>query len=163
MSFSYKDLKNDRQWKATSGLSEKDFVSLSDAFEKAYEMIHEVSLEQAAINLKQQFALGSYKDCLFFVLFQLRNGLTQDCLGPVFGMDGSSAGRNFHKYTGVLELALKQQHALPKRQFGSVKEFSTYLKDEKEITIDATEYPIERPVDQRKQKECYSGKKKTHP
>lgn len=163
MSFSYKDLKNDRQWKATCGLRDQDFVQLSDAFGKAYEMIHGVSLEQAAINLQQQFVLDSYKDCLFFVLFQLKNGLTQDCLGPVFGMDGSSAWRNFHKYVLVLELALKQQNALPKRQFGSVKEFATYLKDEKEITLDVTEYPIERPVDQQKQKECYSGKKKTHP
>ena len=163
MSFSYRDLKNDRQWKATCGLSEKDFVSLRDAFRKAYELLHGIGLEEAMGNLVQQFALGTYKDCLFFVLFQLRTGLTQDCLGPVFGMDGSSAGRNFHKYTAVLELALQQQQALPKRQFRSVKEFSTYLKEEKEITIDATEYPVERPVDQQKQKECYSGKKKTHP
>ena len=51
MSFSYKDLKNDRQWKATVGMSEKDFYILCTAFGKAYEMKHELSLEQAATNL----------------------------------------------------------------------------------------------------------------
>ena len=130
---------------------------------EARELMQGVSLQRAADNLVQELALPSYADCLFFVLFQLRNALTQDCLGPVFGMDGSSAWRNFHKYTLVLELALRQQGTLPKRHFGSVKEFTQYLQDEKEITLDVTEYPIERPADKEKQQECYSGKKKTYP
>ena len=163
MSFSYKGLKNDKQWKATVGMSEKDFVILCTAFSKAYEMKHELSLEQAATNLTQEFALSSYEDCLFFVLFQLKNGLTQDCLGPVFGMDGSSAWRNFQKYLPVLELALKQEQALPKRHFKSVQEFVKYLHTEKEITLDVTEYAVQRPADKQKQKQDYSGKKKTYP
>jgi hypothetical protein len=163
MSFSYKDLRNNRQWKATTGMSERDFDLLCNAFEKAYEFKHGLSLEQGAVNLAQEFALSSYKHCLFFVLFQLKNGLTQDCLGPVFNMDGSSAWHNFQKYLQVLELALKQEHALPKRHFKSVGEFVKYLHEEKEITLDVTEYAIERPVDKEKQKQHYSGKKKTYP
>src|SRR5215210_4413025 len=161
MPFSYKDLKNDRQWKATTGVSEKDFTSLCSAFSKAYEMKHEVSLEQGANHLAQELALPSYEDCLFFVLFQLKNGLTQDCLGPVFNMDGSSAWRNFQKYLQVLELALKKEQALPKRQFKSVQEFVRYLHEEKEITLDVTEYGVERPADKQRQKQDYSGKKGT--
>ena len=163
MSFSYKDLKNDRQWKATTGIGEKDFLCLCTAFSKAYEMLHGVSLQQAASNQGEELALPTYKDCLFFVLFQLKNGLTQDCLGPLFGMDGSSAWRNFHKYVQVLELALKQQQALPKRHFASVEEFTKYLRAEKELTVDVSEYSIERPADKQKQKHCYSGKKKAYP
>src|SRR5215210_7219885 len=163
MPFSYKDLKNDRQWKATTGVSEKDFTSLCSAFSKAYEMKHEVSLEQGANNLAQELALPSYEDCLFFVLFQLKNGLTQDCLGPVFNMDGSSAWRNFQKHLPILELALKQEQALPKRHFKSVQEFVKYLHQEKEITLDVTEYAVQRPADKEKQKHYYSGKKKTYP
>ena len=163
MSFSYKDLKNDRQWKATVGMSEKDFYILCTAFGKAYEMKHELSLEQAATNLTQEFALSSYEECLFFVLFQFKNGLTQDCLGPVFNMDGSSAWRNFQKHLPILELALKQEQALPKRHFKSVQEFVKYLHQEKEITLDVTEYAVQRPADKEKQKHYYSGKKKTYP
>lgn len=163
MSFSYKDLNSDRQWKATTGMSEKDFVILSDAFGKAYEMKHGLGLEKAAANLSQEFALPSYEECLFFVLFQLKNGLAQDCLGPVFGMDGPSAWRNFQKYLPVLELALKQEQALPKRHFKSVAELVKYLHEEKEIALDVTEYPIERPAGKVKQQQQYSGKKKTYP
>lgn len=138
-------------------------MTLGEAFARAYEMLHGVSVEQAAKNLSQTFALPTRQDCLFFVLFQLKNGLTQNCLGPIFGMDGSSAWRNFHKYTVVLEVALRQQNALPRRHFTSVEEFTTYLRGEKEVTLDVSEYPIERPRDTERQKENYSGKKKTHP
>lgn len=150
MSFSYKDLKNDRQWKATTGVSEKDFTFLCNAFVKAYEMKHEVSLALATTNLAQEFALSSYEDCLFFVLFQLKNGLTQDCLGPVFNMDGSTAWRNFQKHLQVLELALKQEHALPKRHFQSVGELVKYLHGEKEITLGCNRVCYRTPYGQGK-------------
>lgn len=162
MSYSCKNLRNNQQWKATTGLSEKDFVTLSEAFRNAYELMHGVSLQQAATNLQQEFILSTYQDCLFFVLFQLKNGLTQDCLGPLFGMDGSSAWRNFHKYSLVLQQALRQQNALPKRQFQSVEEFTSYLRGEKEITLDVSEYLMQRPKDREMQQDWYSGKKKTH-
>jgi hypothetical protein len=160
MSISYKDVRNERQWKATTGLSKEDFFSLSTAFKKAYEMLHDVSLRQGVENLKQQVALNSYEDCLYFVLFQLKSGLTNDVLGVVFGLDGSVAWRNFQKYLQVLQLALQLEDALPKRSFGSVEEFQKYLKAEKEITADVTEYRIERPSDKEKQQANYSGKKK---
>jgi Helix-turn-helix of DDE superfamily endonuclease len=162
MSISYKDVSNERQWKATTGLSKEDFVLLRSAFAKAYEMLYEVGLQQGAENLKQEVVLSNYEECLYFVLFQLKNGLTNDCLGVIFGMDGSSAYRNFQKYLLVLELALHQQHALPRRSFCSVEEFQKYLKGEKEITCDVTEYPIQRPANKEKQKGSYSGKKKPY-
>lgn len=67
MSYSYKNLRNNQQWKATTGLSEKDFITRSDAFGKTYELMHGISLAQAAKNLKQEFVLSTYQDCLFFV------------------------------------------------------------------------------------------------
>ena len=162
MSVSYKDVRNERQWKATTGLCKEDFFSLSQAFGKAYERLHEVSLRQGSENLKQEVALSSYEDCLYFVLFQLKSGLTSDVLGVVFGMDGSSAYRNFEKYLRVLELALRLENALPKRSFPNVEEFKKYLKGEKEIIADVTEYRIERPSEKQKQQVSYSGKKKSH-
>lgn len=160
MAVSYKDVRNERQWKASTGLSKEDFFSLCTAFEKAYEMLHGISLMKGAENLNQQLALTKYEDCLYFVLFQLKNGLTGDCLGVLFSMDGSSASRNFRKYLAVLELALRVENALPKRSFQSVEEFKNYLKAEEEVSIDVTEYRAERPADTEKQKKRYSGKKK---
>jgi hypothetical protein len=163
MSVSYRNVRNERQWKATTGLSEVDFLALCKAFEKAYEMLHEVSLQQGAENLRQQLSLNSYEDCLYFVLFQLKTALTWDQLGVLFGMDGSSACRNFQKYLSVLELALRQENALPRRNFQTVLEFKKYLKAEKEIIVDVTEYRTERPADKEKQEQRYSGKKKRIP
>src|SRR5215210_6876036 len=82
MPFSYKDLKNDRQWKATTGVSEKDFTSLCSAFSKAYEMKHEVSLEQGANNLAQELALPSYEDCPFFCFISTQKWFNPGLLRP---------------------------------------------------------------------------------
>lgn len=160
MSVSYKHVRNERQWKATTGLSQENFVSLCTAFKRAYEMLHEISLEYGTDEQKQEIALNTYEDALYFALFQLKNGLTWDCLGVLFSMDGSNACRNFQKYLGVLELALRQEDALPKRSFQSVEEFKKYLKGKEEVIVDVTEYRVERPTGKEKQKDHYSGKKK---
>ena len=49
---------------------------------------------------------------------------------------------------------------MPKRKILTVKEFEGFLKEEKELIFDATEQRIQRPGDNEKQKETYSGKKK---
>jgi|ERR1044071_2313594 hypothetical protein len=160
MSLSYKNVRNERQWKATTGLSQSNFMALCAAFKKAYGLLHEISLEYGTEEQKQDIALKTYKDALYFVLFQLKNGLTWDCLGVLFSMDGSNACRNFQKYLEVLEVTLHQEGALPKRTFKSVEEFKKYLKKEEEVIADVTEYRVERPADKEKQKDHYSGKKK---
>ncbi len=93
------------------------FNSLTLAFGKAYETLHQISLEQGTQNLKQELVMHSYADCLYFPLFQLKTGMTHDCLGVVFNMDSSSARRNFQKYLAVLELSLNQQQAMPPPPF----------------------------------------------
>ena len=162
MGVNYKEVRNTRQWKATTGFSQAEFNSLTLSFGQAYERVHEISLAQGAQNLKQEVALSSYADCLYFVLFQLKTGLTQDCLGVVFNMDGSSALRNFQKYLSILELALQQQQALSRRHFQTLEEFKKYLRLEPEIITDVTEIGTERPGNKEKQQDRYSGKKKSY-
>ncbi|NEO52299.1 MAG: transposase family protein [Okeania sp. SIO3B5] len=52
--------------------------------------------------------------------------------------------------------------ALPERKLQSIEEFITRWKSAKEVMIDGTERPIQRPKDNQKQKNYYSGKKKCH-
>jgi len=52
--------------------------------------------------------------------------------------------------------ALGQLDLLPERDAGKVKK---RLKKEKQLVIDGTERPIQRPKDKDVQKEYYSGKK----
>jgi len=160
MATNYKEIRNERQWKAMTGLSEQEFNSLSTAFRRAYEKISGVTLGQGIANLGREVVLSSYEDCLYFILFQLKTAQSFDCLGVLFNMDGSSAQRNFQKYVQVLELALQQQGALPRRSFGSLNDFKKYLQAEAELIIDATEVRTQRPAVKEKQQERYSGKKK---
>jgi hypothetical protein len=160
MGSSYKDIRNERQWKAMTGLKQVEFVSLSLAFGTAYEHIHGVTLQQGLANLSKEAVLSSYEESLFFTLFQLKTAQSFDCLGVLFNMDGSSAQRNFTKYLQVVELALQQQGALPRRSFANLSEFRKYLQDEEELIADATEIRTERPADKGKREQNYSGKKK---
>jgi hypothetical protein len=160
MASSYKDLRNERQWKAVTGLTQVEFTSLSPAFGTAYEHIHGVGLQQGMANLGKEGVLSSYEECLYFTLFQLKTAQSFDCLGVLFNMDGSSAQRNFTKYLQVLELALQQQGALPRRSFANLTEFRKYLQSEAELIADATELRTQRPADKDKREQNYSGKKK---
>jgi hypothetical protein len=51
---------------------------------------------------------------------------------------------------------------LPERKLESIEEFIARFPSAKEVMIDGTERPIQRPQDQEKQKSHYSGKKKRH-
>lgn len=160
MSVSYQDVRSERQWKATTGLSQEEFCLLCASFARAYELQHSVSLPQSQANLHQHFVLNSYEEALYFVLFQLKNDLSADSLGVVFGMDGSTAWRNFQRYVPVLEGALRLQGALPRRHFANVQQFQRYVKGEKALRLDTTEYPTQRPAAPERQQAHYSGKKK---
>ena len=156
----YKNIKSDRQWKGTTGLSSAKFHELCKVFASCFEKKHEISLSEMEINLKSNFLLKTYEDCLFFVLFQLKNALSYDSLGLLIDTDNSNAQRNFEKYLGILESSLIELGAMPKRGFKDIAEFESYIKD-KEIILDATENATQRPQDKDEQKAVYSGKKNT--
>jgi hypothetical protein len=154
----YRNIKSERQWKATTGLSSEKFHRLSKVFGTCFEKKHEISITEMAINLKSNFLLKTYEDCLFFILFQLKNALSYDSLGLLIGTDNSNAQRNFEKYLTILEMALNELGAMPKRGFKDITEFESYIKDS-EIILDATEHATQRPQGKETQKEAYSGKK----
>ena len=62
----------------------------------------------------------------------------------------------------LLEKVLGRKLALPERKLESIEEFITRFPSVTEVMIDVTEQPIQRPQDQQKQKDHYSGKKKRH-
>jgi hypothetical protein len=62
----------------------------------------------------------------------------------------------------LLETVLGKKMVLPERKLESIEEFIARFPSAKEVMIDGTERPIQRPQDQEKQKSHYSGKKKRH-
>lgn len=162
MSLHYKDIKEDRQWRATIGLPQSKFEELVELFKKSYEQLNGVSLEQGAHHLKKTLTLKSYEEVVFYVLFQLKNGLTYDVLGFLVGVNSSQARKLFEKYRKILEMSLFQSGHLPKRNFASLEEFRSLLAAESEIVLDVTEVGVQRSKSYEEQKKDYSGKKKTH-
>ena len=160
--YNRKNIKNERQWRALIGLPSQKFDQLTRMFQLAYEKKEGTSIAQAAINLKKTFILSTYEECLFFVLYQLKNANTYDVLGFHIGSEAGTAHRLFEKYSQILELALFELDEMPKRNFENIKDFETLLKKEAEIIIDVTEIPIQRNQAYEKQKENFSGKKKAY-
>ncbi len=149
-----------RLWQSTTGLSKKQFDILVIKFQNCYESYYNSTLTAVFCHLSvQNPILPTYEACLFFVLFQLKNGLTFDVLGFIFNTDGSNAHRNFERYLFVLEMTLENEQMLPKRLYKTVEDLIIHLADESDLIFDGTEFPIERPTDNEKQKKSFSGKK----
>ena len=162
MSFGFTGIRNERQWKATTGLSQTKFLELSRAFGQAYEGIFGCSIQVRQSNSSQEAIFRSYEDLLFFLLFSLKSGLTYDALGAVFDCDGSTAKTNQTLALPILKAALSQLGLMPQRAFSSVEEFEAYFAEHDTLLIDGTEQQIQRSKDNLVQKAHYSGKKKSH-
>lgn len=46
MAISYKEIRHERQWKASTGLTEEQFLQLAQLFGQAYEKLFGVSMEE---------------------------------------------------------------------------------------------------------------------
>lgn len=104
--------------------------------------------------------LGSAENALFFILFYFKNYTLQQTIGFLFGLSQSRANELIHDLTLVLREALKNTGNLPERTDGNL---SALLEDEEQgLSVDGTERRIQRPGDDEKQEENYSGKKKAH-
>ena len=160
MNFKNRHFLSPRLWKSTTGLSKAQFDILANKFQNCYEEHSKSTLTDvfSSLSVKNPI-LETYEDCLFFVLFQLKNGLTFDVLGFVFNTDGSNAHRNFERHLLVLEMTLDKAQMLPKRIYETVEDLMAHLADEPDLIFDGTEFPIERPINKEKQKKTFSGKK----
>jgi len=163
-------LKSDRLLKATTGLSVAEFNQLVQNFgqelQKAVWIRYEIGVKRGDRERKpgggRTGNLRSFTEKLFFVLFYFKCYPTFDVLGLLFDLNRSNAHRNIQKLTPILEKTLGKKMVLPKRKISTLEELFEIFPNVKDLFIDGTERPIQRPKDSEKQKENYSGKKKAH-
>ncbi|KAF5427086.1 DDE superfamily endonuclease [Candidatus Methanomarinus sp.] len=163
-------LGDDRLIKAIIGLSASEFNKLIERFMEEFQneaqARYETGVELGNRERKPGGGrignLGSYATKLFFTLFYFKCYPTFDILGFLFDLDRSNAHRNAHKLASILEKALGKEMVLPARKISTVEELLEVFPDVKDLLIDGTERSIQRPKDDEKQKENYSGKKKMH-
>jgi hypothetical protein len=154
------DLKQDRQWRATLGMSEKQFFILLEPFKKSYFDTYKEELSKRKVDVKIDYCIENEEELLLFTLFSLKSGLTYDVLGFVCGMNGSNAIRNQKIGLEILAKTLTELDVMPKRKLLKVKDFNDLFKEDKDLIFDATEQRVQRPVNYEQQKEFFSGKKK---
>lgn len=161
-------IRNERQFKAFTGLPENVFDRLLAQFTQCLESVRQQRYEKHRVPHQRRpgggrkGALSTPELKLFFILFYLKNYPTFDVLGGLFNLSPAKAQENVIKLLPILKQAETCLHVLPHRHFkptGNNKQDNEIIR---KIIIDATERPCSRPHHARKQKHYYSGKKRYH-
>jgi hypothetical protein len=158
--------RDDRLLRALTGLNLKALTALQPSFAQA---LAEAPIprrsqqpRERAVGGGRKPRLVSVEDKLIYILFYFKCYPTFDLVGLLFDLDRSQANRWMHRLQPVLEAALGQQLALPKRKLSSLSEFVEAFPDVERVILDVTERPVQRAKDNAKQRDDYSGKKKRH-
>jgi hypothetical protein len=168
MPINIEDIKDDRQFRAMTGVTRDEFDVLLPIFDESHREIANENYESNKENRQrkpgggQKGTLDTMIKKLFFILYYMKTYPTFDVLGIHFGFDQSKACTNVHKYSPILHRTLEKMGVMPHRAFSSAEEMREAFAGIEDIFIDVTERPHARPADKEKQKESFSGKKKHH-
>lgn len=163
-------IRNSRQLKAITGVSEEQFEKLEEKFGEVHEDLRRKAYEEAVERGERKRKMGggskgalpTIYDKLLFLLYYLKCYPTFDVISSVFNMSPSKACENIHKLLPVFYETLSRIDVLPHRNFENFKEMKKAFENIDQIIIDATERPHQRPKNSEKQSSMYSGKKKGH-
>lgn len=163
MIFMENSFKDERSLKAAIGMTEEAFNALLPAFSEAWdEYIEEKRKNYTGLKRyapRNTHKLKTSKLKLFFLLFTLKTNPTFDLLAMSFGVHRSRTHRWFHELLPILKNASNKKDVLPEREIDSDQEFLKKFSNNKDILIDGTERPIQRPKNKEDRREKYSGKK----
>lgn len=159
--------KNERQMLSLTGLNSKEFKELLPTFsaiwqkkKRYYHCLHTTGTR--AFGGGRKGFLPTIESKLFYILFYFKCYPTFDLAGFIFNCDRSKACLRQQELSKILESTLGKKLVMPKRQIRTIEEFLEAFPEVKEVFIDGTERPIQRPKNKTKQKSNYSGKKKRH-
>jgi hypothetical protein len=144
--------------RAMTSLERDEFEALGVVFGETWER-HQQAAGHEASKGGRPAQLAAIEDKLLFILFYLKTYPLQEVQGHLFGLSQGQANVWIHRLSEVLKETLKDQGHLPARL---PTEMLTRLEDEERqrFGIDATERRIQRPAEDERQRQYYSGKKK---
>src|SRR5262245_48832202 len=163
-------IRDDRQMKALTALSEAQLHSLLPVFRDMYQATQQKSYEaRVASGTRRRKPGGGAKgklptlaEKLLFVLYYYQTYPTFDVLGTQFEMGRSKANENLHKLSPILYDTLVELALMPYRELGTPEALKAALQGGEQVIIDATERAYRRSQEDAKQREHYSGKKKAY-
>jgi Helix-turn-helix of DDE superfamily endonuclease len=160
-------IRDERQMKALTGLSQAQFDSLLPVFSAIYRAAQQQTYEEGSqAGTRRRRPGGGSKgklptmvEKLQFVLYYYKTYPTFDVLGTQFAMARSRAHENLHKLSPMLYDTLVHLELRPYRELATPEELKAALHGVDRLLIDATERAYHRSQDDAKQREHYSGKK----
>lgn len=162
-------VRDDRQMKALTGLSQAQFDSLLPVFSAIYQATQRQRYEEGRRSGTRRRKPGggtkgklpTMAEKLLFVLYDDKTYPTFDGLGAQFEIVRSKAHANLHKLSPIVYDTLVHLGMMPHREFGTPDDLKAALQGIDQLIIDATERAYRRSRDDAKQREHYSGKKKS--
>src|SRR5438105_6117903 len=163
-------IRDDRQMKALTGLSQAQFDHLLSVFSDIYRATQQQTYEEGvASGTRRRHPGGGSKgklptmtEKLLFVLYYYKTYPTFDVLGTQFDMARSKANENLHKLSPILYDTLVYLEMMPYREFSTPDDFKAALQGIDQLIIDATERAYRRSKEYDKQRDHTSGKKRAH-
>ena len=151
----FANVKSDRDFKSTTGLSKDEFDQLNRAFSAYYSPN---TLEGIPEGFGRETVFQQSDEALFFLLYHHKTAVTYDVLGLNFGISRAAAHTTVASLKPVLKQVLHQLEVLPKRVFQSQAEVDDYFLGVADLSIDATKMPTQRLGNQQEQAARYSKK-----
>ena len=160
-------VRDERQLKALTGLSQTQFDPLVPVFSTIYTEKQQQEYEEGvAAGTRRRKPGGGAKgklrtlaDKLRFVLYYYKTYPTFDVLGTQFALGRSKAHENLYKLSPLLHDTLVRLEVLPYRELRPPEELKAALQGGDRIIMDATERAYRRSQDEAQQREPNSGKK----
>lgn len=153
---------------SATGITVAEFERLLPAFAVAYERKYPPDKTVAGLP-RQRKAGGGVKgklketaDKLLFILVYQKTYPLQTMQGLHFEMSQGQANEWIHRLMPVLQTALADLEMKPEREADHLAENEAVAAEPADWLLDGSERRRQRPKDKEKQKEHYSGKKKTH-
>src|SRR5499426_4761455 len=154
-------IRDDRQMKALTGLSQDQFDHLLPVFSDIYRATQHHTYEAGVVSGTRRRKPGggakgklpTMADKLQFILYYYKTYPTFDVLGQQFAMARSKANENLHKLSPILYDTLVHLELMPYREFATPEDFKAALHGIDQLIIDATERAYRRSQDEAKQRE----------
>src|SRR5512134_361246 len=148
-------IRDDRQMKALTGVSQAQFDFLLPVFSHVYqETEHKRYADgvEAGTRSRKPGAgikgkLPTMAAKLQFVLYYYKTYPTFDVLGTQFEMGRSKANENLHKLSPILYDTLVDLELMPYRELGTPEALKAALKGVDQVIIDATERAYRRSTE----------------
>ena len=165
----YNELKEKpKRFLAATGLTVAEFQCLMPVFKDKLTVLHPPELTKRGKPRQRRAGAGpkgkvqTEEDKLLFILIYEKTYPIQEMLGLQFGISQPQANYWVHLLLPILKQTLAEMGLTPERDGEAVADSLLVTEAEPDFLIDGTERRRQRPKDAQKQREHYSGKKKTH-